>query len=164
LISIKKTLLGKKSGMVDNVCLEGLDRMERKMEIFIIIAAGAASLFTAFAFYKAGKFKAFSTRETLLGAGFGWVEKTPLGAVRLIAWLELLGAAGVVLAPIGYFAGFEWAIWFAVAAAAGLALTMVFAIILHAQRGETKYTLKMNLQLLLIAALAAGLWAYLPSV
>lgn len=134
------------------------------MEILVIVLAAAASLFTAFAFYKAGKFKAFSTKETLLGAGFGWVEKTPFGVVRLIAWLELLGAAGLVLAPIGYFLGISWAIWFAVAAAAGLALTMVGAIILHAKRGEAKYTLKMNLQLLIVALLAAGLWAYLPTL
>jgi hypothetical protein len=134
------------------------------MEILVIILAAAASLFTAFAFYKAGKFKAFSTKETLLGAGFGWVEKTPFWTVRLIAWLELVGAAGLVVAPIGYFLGYEWSIWFAVAAALGLALTMVGAIILHAKRGEAKYTLKMNLQLLVVSLLAAGLWAYLPMV
>ena len=134
------------------------------MEILVIVLAAAASLFTAFAFYKAGKFKAFSSKETLLSAGFGWVEKTPFGVVRLIAWLELVGAAGLVVAPIGYFLGFGWAIWFAVAAAAGLALTMVGAIILHAKRGEAKYTLKMNLQLLVVSLLAAGLWAYLPII
>lgn len=134
------------------------------MEILVIVLAAAASLFTAFAFYKAGKFKAFSTKETLLGAGFGWVEKTPFAVVRLIAWLELVGAAGLVLAPIGYFLGYEWSIWFAVAAALGLALTMVGAIILHAKRGEAKYTLKMNLQLLVVSLLAAGLWAYLPMI
>jgi hypothetical protein len=134
------------------------------MNILIIVLAAAASLFTAFAFFKAGKFKAFSTKETLLAAGFGWVATTPFAVVRLIAWLELLGAAGLVIAPIGYFLGFTWAIWFAVAAAAGLALTMVGAIILHARRGEAKYTLKMNLQLLVVSLLAAGLWAYLPMV
>ena len=134
------------------------------MDILIIVLATAASLFTAFAFFKAGKFKAFSTKETLLGAGFGWVAKTPFAVVRLIAWLELLGAAGLVLAPIGYFLGFGWAIWFAVAAGAGLALTMVGAIILHAKRGEAKYTLKMNMNLLLVSLAAALLWAYLPLV
>ena len=134
------------------------------MNILIIVLAAAASLFAAFAFFKAGKFKAFSTKETLLGAGFGWVATTPFAVVRLIAWLELLGVAGLVIAPIGYFLGFTWAIWFAVAAAAGLALTMVGAIILHAKRGEAKYTLKMNLQLLVVSLLAAGLWAYLPMV
>ena len=134
------------------------------MNILIIVLAAVASLFTAFAFFKAGKFKAFSTKDTLLGAGFGWVETTPFAVVRLIAWLELVGAAGLVIAPIGYFLGFTWAIWFAVAAAAGLALTMVGAIILHAKRGEAKYTLKMNLQLLVVSLLAAVLWAYLPMV
>ncbi len=134
------------------------------MEILIIVLAAAASLFTAFAFFKAGKFKAASSKETLLQAGFGWVEKTPFAVVRLIAWLELLGAAGLVLAPIGYFLGFSWAIWFAVAAGAGLALTMVGAIILHAKRGEAKYTIKMNMNLLLVSLAAALLWAYLPLV
>ncbi len=134
------------------------------MNILIIVLAAAASLYTTFAFYKAGKFKAFSTKETLLGAGFGWVEKTPFWTVRLIAWLELLGAAGLVIAPIGYFLGYTWAIWFAVAAAAGLALTMVGAIILHAKRGEGKYTFKMNMKLLLVSLAAALLWAYLPMV
>jgi hypothetical protein len=134
------------------------------MEILIIVLAAVASLFTAFAFFKAGKFKATSSKETLLGAGFGWVEKTPFGVVRLIAWLELLGAAGLVLAPIGYFLGFTWALGFAVAAGIGLALTMVGAIILHAKRGEAKYTLKMNMNLLLVSLAAALLWAYLPLV
>jgi hypothetical protein len=134
------------------------------MEFLIMALAAAASLFTAFAFFKAGKFKATSSKETLLGAGFGWVEKTPFGVVRLIAWLELLGAAGLVLAPIGYFLGFTWALWFAVAAGIGLALTMVGAIILHAKRGEGKYTLKMNMNLLLVSLAAALLWAYLPLV
>ena len=78
--------------------------------------------------------------------------------------VAILGAIGIVVAPIGYFLGFDWAIWFAVAAAAGLALTMVGAMWVHAARGEAKYTLKMNLQLLIVALLAAGLWAYLPMV
>ncbi len=60
--------------------------------------------------------------------------------------------------------GFEWAIWFAVAAGAGLALTMVGAILVHAQRGELKYTLKMNLRLLAVAAVSAGAWAVLPLI
>lgn len=134
------------------------------MDIIITVLAAAASIFGAFSFYKAGRFKAFSSKETLLGAGFGWVETTPMGTVRLIAWLEFAGAAGLVLAPIAYFLGFTWAIWFAVAAGAGLALTMVGAIWLHAKRGESKYTLKMNLQLLIVVAVAAGLWAVLPTL
>lgn len=128
------------------------------MDIFIIIAGFAVSAFTAFAFFKAGKFKATSSKETLLQAGFGWIEKIQFGVVRLIAWLEILGAIGVVVAPIGYLLGYAWAIWFAIAAAVGLALTMVGAIWVHAARGETKYTLKMNLNLLVASLVTAGSW------
>ncbi len=134
------------------------------MDIFIIIAGFAVSAFTAFSFYKAGMFKATASKEALLQAGFGWIEKIPFGVVRLIAWLEILGAAGVVVAPIGYLLGFEWAIWFAVAAAVGLALTMVGAIWVHAARGETKYTLKMNLNLLVASLVTAVSWYLLTLV
>lgn len=134
------------------------------MDIFIIIAGFAVSAFTAFSFYKAGMFKATSSKEALLQAGFGWIEKIPFGVVRLIAWLEILGAAGVVVAPIGYLLGFEWAIWFAVAAAVGLALTMVGAIWVHAARGETKYTLKMNQNLLVASLVTAVSWYLLTLV
>ena len=84
--------------------------------------------------------------------------------VRLIAWLELLGAAGLVLAPIGYFLGFDWAIWFAIAAGAGLALTMVGAIWVHAARKESKYTLKMNLGILAPTLVATAGWAVFISL
>lgn len=126
--------------------------------IALVIAGFAVSIFAANGFYKAGKFKAFNSRETLLGAGFGWIEKIPFATVRLIAWLELLGAAGLLIAPIGYLLGFDWAIWFAVAAGFGLSLTMVGAILVHAARKESKYTVKMNLQLLGVSLIAAILW------
>lgn len=131
------------------------------LNIVIAVVAVALSVFTAFGFFKAGKFKATTAREGLLAAGFGWVEKTPFGIVRLIAWLEILGAIGIVAAPIVAFLipGFEWAQWVGVAAAAGLALTMVIAFWVHAARGEAKYTWKMNLNLFLVAAISAVLIA-----
>jgi hypothetical protein len=134
------------------------------MNIVIGIIAAAASAFAAFGFFKAGMFKARASRQTLLDAGFGWIEKISLGTVRLIAWLEILGAAGLVLGVIGYFIGFEWALWFAVAAAIGLELIMIGAIGVHASRGESKYTLKMNLKLLAPTLVAAVLWAIFPSL
>lgn len=130
------------------------------MNIVLAIAALAVSAFLAFGFWKAGSFKAKASKETLLGAGFGWVAKLPMGTVRLIAWLELLGAIGVVVAPIGfYLTGFVWSQLIGVAAAIGLALTMVVAFIMHAARGEAKYTWKMNIQLLVVAIVAAVLQA-----
>lgn len=134
------------------------------MEILIIIAAAAVSLFTAYSFFKAAKFKATASKEVMLQAGFGWLEKLPVSVARVIAYLELLGAAGLVLAPIGYLLGYQWAIWFAVAAGVGLALTMVGAIWLHAVRKESQYTLKMNLQLLAVSVMSASFWAILALI
>lgn len=129
------------------------------MNIVYAIAALALSAYVAFSFYKAGKFKATASKETLLGAGFGWVAKIPFGLVRLIAWVELLGAVGVVLAPLAaYFVpGFAWAQILGILAAAGLALTMVVAHIMHTVRGENKYTWKMTTSLFAFSALAAVL-------
>ena len=131
------------------------------MDLLVIVLGFAISAFTAFSFYKAGAFKLTSSKETMLAAGFGWLEKLPVSVAKTIGLLEILGAAGLILAPIGYFIGFEWTIWFAVAAGIGLALTMVGAIIVHAQRGESKFTLKMNLRLLLVSLLSAGAWVLL---
>jgi len=131
------------------------------MDLLVIVFGFAISAFTAFSFYKAGAFKLKSSKETMLSAGFGWLEKLPVSVAKTIGLLEILGAAGLILAPIGYLIGFEWAIWFAVAAGIGLALTMVGAIIVHAQRGESKFTLKMNLRLLLVSLLSAGAWVLL---
>jgi len=131
------------------------------MDLLVIVIGFAISAFTAFSFYKAGSFKLKSSKETMLSAGFGWLEKLPVSVAKTIGLLEILGAAGLILAPIGYLIGFEWAIWFAVAAGIGLALTMVGAIIVHAQRGESKFTLKMNLRLLLVSLLSAGAWVLL---
>jgi riboflavin transporter FmnP len=84
----------------------------------------------------------------------------PFGLVKLIAWLEILGAIGVVLAPIGaYLTGFEWSKFVGVAAGAGLSLTMVVAFIMHVARGEAKYTWKMNLGLFASALAATVLQA-----
>ena len=127
--------------------------------IIVAILALAVSAFVAFGFFKAGKFKAFSPREDLLAAGFGWVEKLPFGVVRLIAWLELLGAVGIVAAPVAayFIPGFAWAQVLGVLAADGLALTMLVASIMHIARGEFKYTWKSNLGLLVASLVAIAL-------
>lgn len=132
------------------------------MDILVIVVGFALSGYTAFGFYKAGSFKLRSTKEQMLAAGFGWLEKLNVSVAKLIGLLEIIGGAGLILAPIGYLVGFEWAIWFAVAAGLGLALTMLGAIWVHAVRGETKYTIKMTSALLGFSLLSAGAWALLP--
>jgi hypothetical protein len=125
----------------------------------IIAAAGiAAGVFLARIFWKAGNFKRTGDKAAFAAAQFGWAEKTPMGVIRLIAWLEILGAIGVVVAPIvALVPGFAWAQPFGVAAAAGLALTMIVAAIMHGVRGELKYTAKNNFSLLAFAVVATVL-------
>jgi len=130
------------------------------VQVIGLIVGFAASIVSAFGFYKAGSFKSKTPIDKLAEAGLGWVKNTSATSVRVLAWLEILGAIGVVLAPIATLAGFHFAKAFAVAAGAGLSLVMVAAIILHQARGESKYTLKMNLGLLAPALIATLAWAF----
>lgn len=129
------------------------------MNIFLAIAASVFSALTAFTFFKAGSMKAKASEETLLGAGMGWV-KGRMGFTRLVAWLEILGAIGIIAGPVGaWVTNFEWSKWIGVAAGAGLTLTMIVAYIMHLVRGEAKYTWKMNFGIIAVAASATALQA-----
>ena len=128
------------------------------LSLIIAVAGIAVGIFVARTFWKAGNFKLKGTKEAFAAAQMGWTAKAPMGIIRLIGVLEVLGAVGVVVAPlVALIPGFEWAQAFGVAAAAGLALTMVGAMITHQSRGESKYTFKMNFMLLLPAVVAAVL-------
>ena len=49
--------------------------MDQTTTIIVHIAAWALSLYAAWGFFKAGKFKATASKETMLAAGFGWIKK-----------------------------------------------------------------------------------------
>jgi hypothetical protein len=128
------------------------------VSVVIALAGIGFGVWAALTFWKAGNFKLKGTKEAFAAAGFGWAEKTPLGAIRTIGFLEVLGAIGVVLAPaVALIPGLEFAQYLAVAAGLGLVLTMVGAMITHQSRGESKYTFKMNFKLLAISLVAAVL-------
>ena len=123
-----------------------------------LVVAWAATAFLTVSFFKAGMFKLTSPIAKLLEAGFGWVSKLPVFAVRLIALLELAGVAGLIAGAALYELSPEhpvWAQFIAIAAALGLALTMIVASIMHQVRGESQYTFKMTSQLLLVSIIAA---------
>lgn len=44
----------------------------------------------------------------MLAAGFGWLEKLPVSVAKTIGLLEILGAAGLILAPVGYLSRTGW--------------------------------------------------------
>lgn len=65
------------------------------MEIAYWIVAG---LLAAFYLYAGGK-KAVQSQERLAPM-MGWVDTVPMGLVRVIGTVEILGAAGLVLPPL----------------------------------------------------------------
>ena len=126
----------------------------------IALAGIGFGVWAALTFWKAGNFKLKGNKEAFAAAGFGWAEKTPIGVIRVIGFLEVLGAIGVVLAPAAaLIPGLEFAQYLAVAAGLGLALTMVGAMVVHQSRGESKYTFKMNFKLFWPAVVAAVAYA-----
>jgi uncharacterized membrane protein YphA (DoxX/SURF4 family) len=75
----------------------------------------------------------------------GWVKDVGRRGVRLIGSLEILGATGLILPAVTGI----WS-WLTPVAAAGLALTMVGAMITHGRRGEFS-GVGFNVALLLLA-------------
>ena len=76
-----------------------------------------------------------------------WVDDLPLGLVRAIGVLELLGTVGLVVPPLTGVAP-----WLALAAAVGFVLLQVGAVDVHVSRGEVR-DLWLNVTLLVLAAI-----------
>ncbi len=85
-----------------------------------------------------------------------WVDDVPLWLVRVVGVLELLAVVGLVLPPLTGVAPV-----LAVAAAVGLVLVQIGALVLHLTRGEVK-DIWLNVALLALAGvmvwLAAAVW------
>ena len=79
-----------------------------------------------------------------------WIDAMPLGLVRAIGVLEVLGALGLILPPL---TGIAPAL--ALAAATGLVLIQLGGISLHLSRGEVK-VIGLNVVLLVLAG--AEIW------
>jgi len=128
------------------------------LQIVGLVVAWALTAFLAVAYFKAGKFKLTAPIATLVEAGMAWTKEIPAGLVRTIAFLELVGAAGIILAPIASeFLGFAWAQVWGILAAYGLTLTMLVGAIMHIARGEFKYTYKINITLIVASTVLAVL-------
>lgn len=116
------------------------------MELAYWIVAGLLAAFYVYA----GAKKVVQSQEQLQPM-MGWVDRVPMPAVRTIGVLEVLGAAGLILPPLtGIAPGL------ATAAAVGLLLIQVGAIVLHLSRGEARL-IGLNIALLVIAAVVVWL-------
>ena len=99
------------------------------MNVVLWIIAGLLAL----AFLAAGAMKLAQPRTKLAASGMAWAGDSSDGAVKGIGALEVLGALGLVLpAALGI------ATILTPIAAAGLAIVMLGAVVVHARRGESK--------------------------
>ncbi|CAH0231891.1 hypothetical protein SRABI76_02774 [Microbacterium oxydans] len=117
------------------------------MQIAYWIVAGILAL----AYLAAGGLKVVRPPRKLAESGLTWAPDFPTWTVKTIGLLEVLGAIGLILAPLTGIATV-----LAPLAALGLALVQIGAIITHIARGEVK-TLVVNVVLLLLAVAAAWL-------
>jgi uncharacterized membrane protein YphA (DoxX/SURF4 family) len=111
-------------------------------------ALWSVQIILAVIFAIAGFTKVSQPREKLV-ASLTWTEDYPLGFVRMIGLLEVLAAVGLILPLVTGVLPVLTPV-----AAAGLAIIMIGAIVVHVRRGESSY-IPMNVGLLLAAAFVA---------
>jgi uncharacterized membrane protein YphA (DoxX/SURF4 family) len=118
----------------------------------LTIVSWVLQVLLALMFLMAGSAKAFQPLDKV-AKRMMWVSKVPAALVRFIGIAELLGAIGLILpALIGIVPVLT------IAAAIGLALIMLFAIIFHVSRGENNViVVNIILLVLLIVVIYARL-------
>jgi len=105
-----------------------------------------AQILLALAYLGAGTMKLFQPIDALVAAGMGYAGDFPELLTRFIGTMEILGALGLILPAATRILPI-----LTPAAATGLSVIQVLAIILHASRGETAMTLPINLVLLALS-------------
>jgi len=100
----------------------------------------------AVAYVLAGSMKAFRPLEQL-SKNMKWVSSVPAGLVRFVGIAEVLGAIGLILPMVTSVAPA-----LTIAAAAGLVIVQLCAIVFHLFRGEVR-GVPANFVLLLLALL-----------
>ena len=111
------------------------------MNVTLWIIAGLLAL----AFAAAGAMKLAQPKAKLAESGMAWTEDFSEGQVKGIGAVEVLGAIGLILPAVLDIAPVLSAL-----AAAGLAVTMLLATVVHARRGE-----KLNIPVTLVLAALA---------
>lgn len=121
------------------------------------IALWIVQILLAVVFLMAGFMKVSQSKEALIEKGLDWVDGIPLGAVRAIGIVEILGAIGLILPALTGILP-----WLTPLAAVGLALTMVGAGILHLSRKEYQGVVTNLILLLLALFVAYGRFVLVP--
>jgi uncharacterized membrane protein YphA (DoxX/SURF4 family) len=113
------------------------------------LALWIVAIVLAVVFAGSGLMKQFVPKDKLVTSGQGWAQDFSPTSIRLIGFAELLGAIGLILPAAVHIAPILVPL-----AAAGLALTMVGAVVVHARRKETM-NIAVNLVLIALAVFVA---------
>jgi uncharacterized membrane protein YphA (DoxX/SURF4 family) len=113
------------------------------LALWILVIVLAAS------FAGSGLMKLSVPKDKLVKSGQGWAEDFNPSNIRLIGFIEVLGAAGLILPAVTHIAPILVPL-----AAIGLVLVMVGAAIVHARRHEAM-NIAVNVVLLALAAFVA---------
>jgi uncharacterized membrane protein len=116
----------------------------------VVVAYWIVASLLALMYLYSGGTKVLRSRQQLQPL-MGWVETTPMAAVRTIGVLEVAGAVGLIVPPLTGVLP-----WLAIAAASGLVLVQVGAFVVHIRRHEFR-VLGLNAVLLVLACVAIGL-------
>jgi hypothetical protein len=119
------------------------------MEIVPWIVSGVLAAFNLFA----GGGKILTPWENL-SAKLPYTETVGKGLTYLAGWAGILGAIGVIVPNIlaHIVPGWEWARWVSVAAATGLALVQLLAIVVRLKRKEYNATINAVFAAVAVAA------------
>ena len=113
------------------------------------LALWIVAIVLAASFAGSGLMKLLVPKDKLVKSGQGWAQDFAANNVRLIGFLEVLGAAGLILPAVTHIAPILVPL-----AAIGLVLVMVGAAIVHARRHEAM-NIAVNVALLALAAFVA---------
>jgi uncharacterized membrane protein YphA (DoxX/SURF4 family) len=113
------------------------------------LALWIVAIVLAASFAGSGLMKLLVPKDKLVKSGQGWAQDFGANNVRLIGFLEVLGAAGLILPAVTHIAPILVPL-----AAIGLVLVMVGAAIVHARRHEAM-NIAVNVALLALAAFVA---------
>jgi DoxX-like family/beta-1,4-mannooligosaccharide phosphorylase len=113
------------------------------------LALWIVAIVLAASFAGSGMMKLSVPKDKLVKAGQGWAQDFSSNNIRLIGFIEVLGAAGLILPAVTHIAPILVPL-----AAIGLVLVMVGAAIVHARRHEA-LNIAVNVVLLALAAFVA---------
>lgn len=105
-----------------------------------------AQIAAAVIFGLAGAMKTTLSPENLVSKGMSWAGRYPAGSVKIVGWVEILGAMGLIFPQLWNIAPILTPL-----SALGCAIIMLLAAIDHLKSGENK-NIFVNIILLALCA------------